>query len=30
VRSRTGPGDQFHPGDLVAVQVVGEVVVFSA
>ena len=30
VRSRTGPGDQFHPGDLVAVQVVGEVVVFPA
>ena len=29
VRSRTGPGAAFHPGDRVAVQVVGEVVVFA-
>jgi len=28
VRSRTGPGNSLHPGDRVAVQVVGEVVVF--
>jgi iron(III) transport system ATP-binding protein len=30
VRSRTGPGATFHLGDRVAVQVVGEVVVFPA
>jgi iron(III) transport system ATP-binding protein len=29
VRSRSGPGVTFHPGDRVAVQVVGEVVVFA-
>ena len=28
-RSRTGPGHQFHPGDRVSVQIVGEVVVFG-
>jgi iron(III) transport system ATP-binding protein len=28
VRSRTGPGDAFHPGDRVAVQVVGTAIVF--
>jgi iron(III) transport system ATP-binding protein len=28
VRSRTGPGTRFHPGDRVSVQVVGDVVVF--
>jgi len=30
VRSRTGPGNSLHPGDRVAVQVVGDVVVFPA
>ena len=29
VRSRTGPGREFHPGDRVAVQVVGSAVVFA-
>jgi iron(III) transport system ATP-binding protein len=30
VRSRVGPGSEFHPGDRVAVQVVGSAVVFPA
>ena len=30
VRSRTGPGQAFHPGDRVAVQVVGSAVVFRS
>jgi ABC-type Fe3+/spermidine/putrescine transport system ATPase subunit len=30
VRARTGPGNSFHPGDRVAVQVVGDVVVFPS
>jgi iron(III) transport system ATP-binding protein len=30
VRARTGPGDAFHPGDRVSVQVVGAVVAFPS
>jgi iron(III) transport system ATP-binding protein len=30
VRSRTGPGSEFHPGDRVSVQVMGRAVVFDA
>ena len=30
VRSRVGPGSEFHPGDRVAVQVVGHAIVFAA
>ncbi len=30
VRARTGPGHTFHPGDRVAVQIVGDVIVFPA
>jgi iron(III) transport system ATP-binding protein len=29
VRSRTGPGTAFHPGDRVSVQIVGDTVVFA-